>query len=56
VTVTADDVRALMQREGIGLLEARKFLVRQAHLEELEAATTIEDLKPILKAIILQSR
>lgn len=49
---SAKDVKDYRERHGVGVLEARKILTRQALLMDIESAITIDEIKQILKRIV----
>jgi hypothetical protein len=49
---TAAEVLAYRDRYSIGLNEARAKLTRQAMVRALDEATSLEDLKPIIRKLI----
>ncbi|WP_454287227.1 hypothetical protein [Rhizobium arsenicireducens] len=50
--ITIDEVRQLMASGNMGLLEAKKILKRRRLLEDLEKATSLEDLKDVIRRMI----
>ena len=49
---TTEEVHALRLERGIGLLEAKRILVRGYLLRELDAAADIDDLKVVIRKLI----
>lgn len=47
-----NDIRELMSRKSIGLLEASKILNKQSLLIRVEEAKTLEDLKAVIKDLV----
>jgi translation elongation factor EF-Ts len=52
----AKQVLEMRERTGLGLHECKRILRKEILLEMLDRATTVEELKAIVKAIILQAR
>lgn len=50
--VTAGEVHKLAAERGIGVLSAKALLIRERMQAQLEAAQTVEDLKPLLRLLI----
>lgn len=50
--VTADQIRAMREETGRGLQECKRILQKQALLRELEQATTMDELKRVIRKLI----
>ena len=50
--VTADAVKAMRERTGLGLQQCKKILEQEALFDQLERATSIDDLKRIIRHLI----
>ncbi|MBD9544291.1 hypothetical protein IB276_33130 [Ensifer sp. ENS04] len=49
---TINQVRAYAAKHEVGLMEARRVLVRECLVKDLDDASTVEDLKAIIRRII----
>jgi hypothetical protein len=49
---TADEVRAEREKTGMGLIFCRRDLRRRAARQAIEEASSVDDLKDILKAML----
>lgn len=49
---TTEQVRAYRDTHSVGMMEARRILVRECLVKDLDDASTVEDLKAILRRII----
>jgi translation elongation factor EF-Ts len=48
---TADEVRALREQTGAGLVECKRILQRRWLAEAIERSETIDDLKAVLRVM-----
>lgn len=49
---TIEEVRAYCAKHNVGLLEGRRILVREHLVKDLDDASTIDDLKAVIRRII----
>ena len=49
---TPQEIKDYRAKHGYGLDESRRILTQERMKEALESATTLDDLKPILKKLI----
>ena len=52
INIKAEDVRFLREEKQIGLYEARAILTKERLLSAVDSATTIEELKEIIRYIV----
>ena len=52
--ITAKDIKAAKVRFGISTQEAKHYLEMQRGLKIIEEATSVEDIKPVLKLLLLE--
>lgn len=50
--VLRERVRLLQNKRGIGLLEAKRIVLREDLIEDINAATSVDDIKRILLRIV----
>ena len=49
---SADDIKALREKTGWGLLECKRHFERKGLLEAVDKATSVDELKAILRCLI----
>lgn len=52
IPITATEIKEAREKYDIGLIEANRMVVRAKAQSMLEAATTVEDLKPIIHLLL----
>ena len=52
INIKAEDVRFLREEKQIGLYEARAILTKERLLSAVDSATTVEELKEIIRYMV----
>ena len=52
INISAAEVKRLREEKGMSIFEARDILIKQQLLAAVDSATTIDDLKALIRYII----
>jgi hypothetical protein len=49
---TAAEIRVYRDTHGVGMMEARRILVREHLIKQLDDASTVDELKAVIRRLI----
>jgi hypothetical protein len=52
ITITVEELKAVREEFDCGLIEGKRIAIRRKAFEQLETATTVEELKPIIHLLL----